>query len=257
MMDAHRSFRDDGYGIVKGVFARHHIDLLLVESDRLHALGSAFSRSAEDGPVKWLVVPQPSSTPILRGLQFGYRISPVLDALRTAAPLYDILKPLIGPDIDSIGNTLFWKPPGKAETAIAYHQDSVFRKPVERFRNLENSYVQLGVALDPHGPLNGGMRVVAGSHQAGDLQIERKTSVMLDSPASMDLAALGLASLEERDIQLDPGDVIFWHPHILHGSPSNRSDKLNRRFFVTGYMRSIDCDASDPVFRNGRACPFA
>ena len=65
MMDALRSFRDDGYGIVKGVFARHQIDLLLVELDRLHALGSAFSRSTEDGPVKWLV-PQPSSTPILR-----------------------------------------------------------------------------------------------------------------------------------------------------------------------------------------------
>jgi len=256
-MKAYRSYGDNGYGIVKGVLPHDHINLLLAEADRLHTLGSAFSQSTEDGPVKWLVVCQPSSTPILRGLQNGYRISPVLEALRTAASLYNILEPLIGPDIDSVANTLFWKPPGAEATAIAYHQDSMFRKPVARFRNLANSYIQVGLALDPHGPSNGGMRVVAESHRAGDLQIERKTSVMLDSPASMDLAAHGLADLEERDIQLDPGDVVFWHPHLLHGSPANRSDKLNRRFFVTGYMRSTDCDAGDPAFRNGQACAFA
>lgn len=56
----------------------------------------------------------------------------------------------------------------------------------------------------------------------------------------------------DRGYAIVPG---FWHPHLLHGSPPNRSLLMNRRFLITGYMRSRDCDAGDVSFRNGRPCP--
>jgi ectoine hydroxylase-related dioxygenase (phytanoyl-CoA dioxygenase family) len=68
----------------------------------------------------------------------------------------------------------------------------------------------------------------------------------------MDLAALGLSKSQELDLDLQPGDAVFWHPYLLHGSPPNLSPTLNRRFLVSGYMRSSDCDAGDPAFRDGK-----
>jgi ectoine hydroxylase-related dioxygenase (phytanoyl-CoA dioxygenase family) len=193
---------------------------------------------------------------VLRGLQYGYRISPALDAVRTSAEAGGILTPLIGPDMTAVVNTLFWKAPGEPDTAIAYHQDATFRRPVERYRNVADSFVQFGLALDPHGPGNGGMRVVAGSHLLGDLNIRRTSSVMTKPPDVMNLEVYGLSSTEERDLVLDPGDVVFWHPYLLHGSPANRSRVMNRRFLITGYMRSRDCDAGDESFHDGRPCPW-
>jgi ectoine hydroxylase-related dioxygenase (phytanoyl-CoA dioxygenase family) len=252
---AYRAYRDRGYAIVPGVFRRDRIEAILREADRLHALGAEFTATTEDGPVKWLVVAAPP-TRVLRGVQYGYRISPVLDAVRTSPEIYASLEPLLGSDITAVVNTLFWKPPGEPETAIAYHQDAGFRRPADRYRNLAASFVQVGLALDPHGPGNGGMRVVEGSHSAGDLDIRRASSVMTESPESMDLAAYGLSRSDERDLVLDPGDLVFWHPHLLHGSSPNRSPVMNRRFLITGYMRSRDCDAGDVSFRNGCPCPW-
>jgi ectoine hydroxylase-related dioxygenase (phytanoyl-CoA dioxygenase family) len=252
--EAYRMYREEGYGVVRGVLDTRQIDRVLEEADRLYAMGSRFNATSEDGHVKWLVVPRPSSTPVLRGLQNGYRISPTLDSIRTSDDVLAVLEPMIGSNINAVVNTLFWKAPGEPDTAIAYHQDSVFRKPVERYRNLAASFVQFGLAIDPHGPANGGMRVVAGSHLVGDLEIQRTSSVMMDSPESMDLDAYGLSKSQEVDVDLQPGDAVFWHPHLLHGSPPNLSPTLNRRFFVTGYMRSLDCDGGDPAFRDGKSC---
>jgi ectoine hydroxylase-related dioxygenase (phytanoyl-CoA dioxygenase family) len=253
---AYRIYQEQGYGIVGGVLSRAEVAQVLEEADRLSTLGSTFSATTDDGVVKWLVLTRPDATPVLRGLQYGYRISPVLDAVRTSHRIYEILEPLLGADMNAVVNTLFWKAPGEPETAIAYHQDASFRTPVERYRNLPRSFVQFGVALDPHGPANGGMRVVAGSHLAGDLEIHRTTSVMTESPETMNLEAYGLSRAQERDIELDPGDAVFWHPYLLHGSPPNRSTTLNRRFLITGYMRSSDCDVGDPAFRAGQPCPW-
>jgi ectoine hydroxylase-related dioxygenase (phytanoyl-CoA dioxygenase family) len=252
---AHQAYRDCGYGVVRGVFGPDRIDALLREADRLHALGARVAATTEDGPVKWLVVPGPPA-PVLRGVQYAYRISRVLDDLRTSPEIGAIIEPLIGPDATAVVNTLFWKPPGESDTAIAYHQDASFRKPPERYRNLATSFVQVGLALDPHGPGNGGMKMVEGSHLMGDLDIRRTSSVMTESPDAMDLGAYGLSRDSERDLVLEPGDVVFWHPHLLHGSPPNQSRVLNRRFLITGYMRSVDCDAGDPSFRGGRPCPW-
>lgn len=254
LTEPYESYRDFGYGIVRRVFSSERIAELLAEADRLYALGTGFAATTEDGPVKWLVVPGPPV--VLRGVQCGYRISRPLDAVRTSREAYEILSPLLGPDLSAVVNTLFWKAPGEPETAIAYHQDASFRKPAERYRNVASSFVQFGLALDPHGPGNGGMRVVSGSHRAGDLEIRRTSSVMTESPDAMDLEAYGLSSEQERDVVLEPGDVVFWHPYLLHGSPANRSHVLNRRFLITGYMRTADCDAGDPSFRDGRPCPW-
>jgi ectoine hydroxylase-related dioxygenase (phytanoyl-CoA dioxygenase family) len=147
-------------------------------------------------------------------------------------------------------NTLFWKPPGEPETVVAYHQDCEFRRPREHFRNLAGSYVQLGVALDPHGPENGGMRVIPESQRMRELKRKRDTSVLREAPDPTRFVDCGLEHFEECDVRMEPGDVLIWNAYLLHGSPTNTSPKLDRRFFVSAYMRAADCDAGEVVFAN-------
>lgn len=244
------SFRENGFCIHRKVLDRSIVEELLCEADRLHALGARHQSTTEEGPVRWIFTGTPNA-PILRGLQNGYRISSLLERVRTHPSVYTAIKPLIGQEIDTIVHSLFWKPPGESDTVIAYHQDAVFRKPRERFRNLDTSYVQCGIALDPHGPENGGMKFVLGSHRRGDLSIERTHSVMKEAIDALDLEAYGLSRSDEIDVELEPGDMVIWHPYLLHGSPANGSLMLDRRFLVCGYMRTADCDTGVPAFEAG------
>jgi ectoine hydroxylase-related dioxygenase (phytanoyl-CoA dioxygenase family) len=256
MTEEYRRFRESGFAIFKAVFPASRIAEILQESDRLRGRGATFNRTEEDGDVRWLVVSANGSAPVLRGVQNAHRVSRLLDALRLDPAVFEILAPLLGGDITTLLTSLFWKPPGEPLTGIAYHQDCVFRRPRESFRNLATSYVQLGIALDPHAPANGGMSMFRGSHKLGDLPILQEGSVLLKAPTPGDIDALGLSPADEVDVVLDPGDVVIWTAHTLHGSRPNMSATLDRRFFVVTSMRTVDCDAGEPAFRAGRPCPF-
>jgi hypothetical protein len=247
-------FERDGYAIHRGAFDIRTIFGLRAEADLLRRRAEGLSETMWAGPVRWLIVPGQDGRPVLRGLQFPYRISAAYDDIRTHPTIQRILSPLIGSNVASVLATLFWKPAGTAETVIAYHQDSTFRKPVEKFRNLATSYVQLGVALDPHGPDNGGMRFVVGSHKEGDRQTQRTTSTMHEAPTDHELGRLGFRADQVRDIELDSGDVVMWHPHLFHGSRSNRSLRNDRLFYVIGYMKRADTDEGEPAFIDGKPC---
>ena len=255
--DGPRQFASDGFAIYRKVIDAERLARLRAEADRLRRGADALTETTQAGPVRWLIQRGRDGRPVLRGMQYPYRVSAVYDDIRTHPAVARILSPLIGENLVSVLGTLFWKPAGAADTVIAYHQDSIFRKPVEKFRNLASSYVQVGFALDPHGPENGGMRFVIGSHKSGDLQLERKASVMSEAPTAEGLAQLGFTKDQIWDVEIDAGDVVIWQAHTLHGSPSNRSAANDRLFHVVGYMRLADADEGDPAFVDGRPCAYA
>jgi ectoine hydroxylase-related dioxygenase (phytanoyl-CoA dioxygenase family) len=241
-------FKRDGFAVIPGVFDPSEIKTLCEEADRMYAM-SAAEREAVGDRVRWLTTNPIEGAKLFRGLQNTSRISPVFRRLQNDERLFAILREELGEHIKSPVDTLFWKPPGEANTFVAYHQDCAFRQPRENFRNLDKSYIQLGIALDPHGPENGGMRLIPGSHKKGDLEIHRVTSVLLEGPDASYLTKLGLEDLQEIDLCLAIGDVVVWSPFLLHGSPANPSQTLNRRFYVSAYMRAGDCDVGDRVFQ--------
>ena len=249
-------YRINGYAIARGLLDREYVTRLVEEADRLYQTGIRYRTTTDTETVRWLVVDGPSQPPVLRGAQNVASISPLFDSLRVSPAILNLLKPFIGPNLVSIVNTLFWKEPGEVNTRIAFHQDAMFRKPEESFRNLGSSYVQLGIALDPHGPENGGLKIVAASHRGGDHKVMRDQSVMVSSCDDGDLSEYGYERDQLLNIELSPGDAILWHPHLVHGSPANRSKTMNRRFVVTGYMRMSDTDVGVPAFDNSHPVPW-
>ena len=165
-----------------------------------------------------------------------------------------MLAPLIGKDIKQIINQLHWKAPG-AVGDFAWHQDSRFRKPYEAYRNLGDSYVQTGLAIDPHDPLSGGMKFIPRSHAEGDLDLDTGTEVLGSAMKDDLLRGVGLNPDDVIELDLGPGDLALWSPHLVHGSGNNKADH-RRRFYINGYVRAEDCDRGEWAFRNGEPVPL-
>ena len=248
-------FHRQGFAVVRGVLAAGEVAELAAAFDRQWAEGLRHPRSFRHGNLLYRVGRDAALGRVLRLVQWPAYVDPVLDRYRTDRRLLEILAPLIGRDLKQIINQLHWKPPGAAEAEFGYHQDIRFRRPRAAYRDPEHSYVQTGIAIDPHRPANGAMRVIPGSHRLGELALASQGSVM-DTPLSDDdLRRAGLDPAAAVDLELDAGDVALWHLHLVHGSGPNDSS-LDRRFYLNGYVRSADCDRGAPTFRDGQPCPL-
>jgi ectoine hydroxylase len=78
------------------------------------------------------------------------------------------------------------------------------------------------IAVDPATRENGCMQVLKGSHLMG-----RIDHVLTGDQAGADLERVHEAQkrLETVYVEMDPGDVLFFHCNLLHRSDQNRSDK--------------------------------
>lgn len=247
-------FLRDGYAVIRGVFSPEEIDSIGAAADQIHAEGVAHGRSFRHGNLFYNVVQTAGGEPRVRMAQWPSYHQPVLNRVRLDTRLARLLEPLIGSNLKQIINQVHWKAQGTLGD-FAWHQDSRSRRPAWAYRNLANSYVQTGLAIDPHSPEAGGMRFIPRSHRRGDLGMDCTTRA-LGTPLSDDsLGAVGLSAADAVDLVLEPGDLALWSPFLVHGSGENRSGH-KRRFYINGYVRAEDCDRGEWAYREGRPVPF-
>jgi len=248
--DYHR----DGYAIVRGLFSPAEIAGIGEAIDQIHAEGVAHGRSFRHGNLFYNVAPGGEGAPVVRMAQWMSYHQPVLNAVRLDPRMARVLEPLIGCDLKQIINQLHWKTPG-SKGDFAWHQDSRFREPDWAYRNLGASYVQTGLAIDPHNPHTGGMRFVPGSHQRGNLPLDTTTEVLGTAMDDTALMEAGLSPDSIVDLVLEPGDLAMWNPYLVHASGLNSSNH-RRRLYINGYVRAEDCDRGEWAFRDGKPVPF-
>jgi len=240
--------------VLRGFFAPGEVAEIGVAIDQIHAEGVAHGRSFRHGNLFYNVAPRESAEPLVRMVQWPSYHQPVLERVRRDPRFAAMLAPLIGGDVKQIINQLHWKAPGGAGD-FAWHQDSRFRKPDACYRNLGTSYVQTGLAIDPHTPQSGCMRFLPRTHQAGDIDLDTSTEVLGNAMADDVLLAAGLSPDAAVDLVLAPGDLALWNPYLVHGSGTNRSDH-QRRLYINGYVRAEDCDRGELAFRGGAPVPL-
>lgn len=245
-------FRRDGYVILRGLFSPDEIAAIGAAMDQVHAEGVAHGRSFRHGNLFYNVAP--GDPPLVRMAQWMSYHQPVLNGVRLDPRMAQALEPLIGRDLKQIINQLHWKTPG-AKGDFAWHQDSRFRLPVHAYRNLGLSYVQTGLAIDPHTPQSGCMKFIPGSHLRGDIDLDTSVEVLGTSMNDSVLIAAGLSPDDVIEVELAPGDLAMWSPYLVHGSGANQSDH-QRRLYINGYVRAQDCDRGEWAFRDGAPVPF-
>lgn len=244
----------NGYAIIRGLFSRAEIDDIAAAADQLHAEGVALGRSFRHGNLFYNVAPGADGAPLVRMAQWPSYHQALLNRVRLDTRIARLLEPLIGRHLKQIINQVHWKAPGSLGE-FAWHQDSRSRRPASAYRHLAGSYVQTGLAIDPHGPESGGMCFIPGSHLCGDLGMDCSKKSLGAAMADVALDAVDLSAANAVDLQLEPGDLALWSPYLVHGSGTNRSTH-KRRFYINGYVRAADCDRGEWAFRDGKPVPF-
>jgi len=253
MTDHVADYRDRGYTIVRGLFSARELAAIGAAVDEVFAEGVAHGRGFRQGNLSYTVVDGPDGAPHVPMVQWPSYHNAVLDAVRRDNRWVGLLEPLIGRDIKQIINQLHWKLADRSGD-FAWHQDAKSRRPASAYRNLATSYVQIGLAIDPHNRGSGGMRFIPRSHSRGMLALDTAASLGR-SPEDAALEAAGLSPDAQVDLILDPGDVALWSPYLVHASGTNTSDHL-RRLYINGYVRAADCDRGEWTFRDGAAVPL-
>lgn len=249
------AYRADGYAVLRGALAHREVAEIAAAFDRHHARGLALGASFRHGNLLYRVGRDAALGTVVRMVQWPSYADPVLARYRTHPAMLALLRGLIGADLKQIINQLHWKPPGAAHAEFAFHQDVRFRRPRAAFRNLGLSFVQTGIAIDPHTAASGAMKVYPGSHRLGEVDLAIAGRVMDGALAEASLVRAGLDPARLVDLALAPGDLALWSPFLIHGSGPNVSGQ-DRRFFLNGYVRAADCDRGEWAFRDGRPCPL-
>ncbi|MEM1213137.1 MAG: phytanoyl-CoA dioxygenase family protein, partial [Planctomycetota bacterium] len=164
-----KQYWEEGYTIVKGVFNRHELDQMATAVDRWKFFGTLLGRTwRKQNTIIWVDSSHQdeSETPevTVRGMQWPSYHDAVLDHYRVDPRMLMILEPLIGSSVKQVINQLHWKKP-QSKVTWPLHRDVRSRQPVEDFQDLSRSWVQTGIAIDPHRAENGAMKVVPGSHK--------------------------------------------------------------------------------------------
>lgn len=104
-----------------------------------------------------------------------------------------------------------------------WHQD------IRYWRFTRPEPVNAWLALGPEGPAQGGLRVIPGSHSV-TYPPERFDA---DQFFRADLAANEPLLRQALDVELDAGDLLFFHCRLLHAAGRNRSAQVKRSLVFT------------------------
>ncbi|KAA0941747.1 phytanoyl-CoA dioxygenase family protein [Streptomyces apricus] len=216
-----RRFEEDGFAVVRGLFAPAEIDALCAGFTALHAAGPVPGhfepRATRDdrGADPLHVHPRVMHPHRIDGLARRFLLDPRLRA---------VLELLLGEEVLAAQSMFYFKPPGARGQAL--HQDNFY------LRTEPGTCVAAWVACDVIDRGNGGLEVVPGTHRM-DLFCPEEADEGLSFAREYVSPPPGLAAVP---VDMAPGDVLFFNGSLVHGSPPNRSADRFRRSFIGHYV---------------------
>ena len=198
-------YERDGYALVKGMFDRDEIGLLrrAAKEDRQLDQHSFGRGDGEGGTVRLSLWNHPGDT--LYGM------------FARCETIVNSAEKLLEGEVYHYHSKMIMKD-AKVGGAWAWHQDyGYWYQNGVLFPLLTSAYI----AVDPATRENGCLQVLKGSHRMG-----RVDHVLTGDQAGADLERVHEAQkrLELVYVEMDPGDVLFFHANLLHRSDQNKSD---------------------------------
>ena len=160
-----------------------------------------------------------------------------------------ILGQILGPDVLLWGSQLFCKP-AAVGMEIPWHQDGAYW-PIRPLAN-----ISAWIAIDRVRRENACLKVIPGSHLSGlkPHQIDSRKNIALDRTVNPE----HLNKEEAVDIELDPGELVFFDVYLMHGSNANTSGE-RRAGLVYRYMPStslFDRSVQDKINKSGHLVSY-
>jgi ectoine hydroxylase-related dioxygenase (phytanoyl-CoA dioxygenase family) len=221
-----------GILIVPNFFNKQEVAQVSACANRLQAEAERLSKD-QSGKVmykgtQFVVDRVGDKTQIQRIVWAGAAEPQLLNLARQSKLLIPVRQILGSTKADQLINQLHFKNPGDG-VKFDWHQDVKNRRsfdPNWQDINGKGSFVQTIIAIDPMTVENGTIYYVPNSQTRGDLFLEKiKDPAELKRIAELDRAI---------PLLLNPGDIVFMHPHLVHGSEPNEST-VSRRVFINGF----------------------
>ena len=207
-----RSFESDGYVLVRGLFDRQEVHLLVagIEQDpQLRA--SLYDRNDSNGKAT-------------RMATWNHPGESVYGLAARSARVVDTMETMLGGEVYHYHSKLTAKDPYEGG-AWEWHQDYGYW-----YHNgcLLPHMASVMVALDRCDRDNGCLQVIRGSHQVG--RVEHGILPGQQVGADPKRVEQMLKQMELVYAEMAPGDGLFFHANVMHRSDQNRS--ANRRWTV-------------------------
>ncbi len=214
----------DGFAVIRGALSASEMSDVSAAFDRLLVRARTLPGTAEVDGTLFVLDAEPFR---LHRVVWCGGVEPALGRLGADRRFLEVARAALGVgELDQLVQQAHYKLP-RDGVAFAWHQDASNRRyGTELWRDLDGrgSYVQIGLAVDPMGPDNGGLAFVPGSHRLGFVADPATGALPLPPPAPSEVVAPELAA----------GDLVAFGPFTVHGSEPNRSDRP-RRLFLQGY----------------------
>ncbi|NKB22339.1 MAG: hypothetical protein GKS01_17775 [Alphaproteobacteria bacterium] len=249
-------YRKNGYAVARGVFDPYEVAELTHAFERVHNEAMMLGRSYRLQNAFFKITNDDALRPVVRYVQWPSYFNRTLDRYRRSPRILKLLAPMLGINLKQFTNQMHWKHPGTAHMEFGYHQDSRSHIPRDAFRDLANSNISTGIAIDAQDANNGAMVVYPGSQTLGELPLNSEEVAMDQRLDENDLEHLGLDPDKAVTLEMEPGDVAIWSVHTLHGSGPNRSN-TDRRFYINDYVIAENSDRGEWAFRNGVSQPLS
>ena len=162
-----------------------------------------------------------------------YEKDPVLDTYTTHPAVLDCVERFVGHDVQTIHTMLINKPPN-VDGRHPLHQDLLYFpfRPADRI-------VATWTALERVTVENGCLVAIPGTHRGELLRHENPEWEYLNG------GYFGAANVDELmkervHLEMEPGDTVFFHPLLLHGSGRNRTQGFRRA--ISAHYTALDVE---------------
>jgi hypothetical protein len=217
------AFREQGFLIVRGVFAPAEMAMVSMEAERL--LGRDDLKHTNNIRCRWQNHIETGEC-LFETFDPVTDISPLCDQLARDPRLVGLLSALYGEPAHLFKDKLIFKPPGAKGYDL--HQDYI------GWPNFPRTFVTAAVAIDPCAKENGATEVFSGYHRCGCL-----------SPEDGDYHPLPPETVDDSSgvfLELEPGDVAVFGCFVPHRSAPNRSESWRRLLYLS---YNADSDGGD------------
>ncbi|NEO68848.1 phytanoyl-CoA dioxygenase family protein [Moorena sp. SIO3H5] len=109
---------------------------------------------------------------------------------------------------------------------------------------LSPQLITCAIAIEPCSLENGCLQMLKGSHVLGRMEVIEMGNTVGTDPQRVQKA---METMEIVNCDMEPGDAVFFHSNVLHGSPPNRSDR-SRTMIFCGYNAVLN----EPFIREGQ-----
>ena len=230
-VDEYISYQKDGYILVRD----------LVTPDALAELEQLAADYYEGR-----ITPSQSSTAPVTRVHMIHRTQAVAERFLLYPRALDVLQALIGADVLALQTMLFLNPPEQG--GQGWHQDAYY------ITTYPETLIGVWIAIDAADEENGCLWVVPGSHREPIYPSPDRPAFIHEEESFADLQLVEYVSHLDDElntlsqvagkypppvpVSVNPGDVIFFHSHLLHRSYQNRSENRLRRSFVSHYCNA-------------------